>query len=45
MEAAWAASRGADWAAARDAFTGWLEDHPDDPEALDGLRAGVVVVG
>lgn len=37
MEAAWAALRGADWAAAREAFMELLEDHPDDPEALDGL--------
>jgi DNA-binding CsgD family transcriptional regulator len=37
MEGAWVALRGADWAAARDAFVEWLEDHPDDPEALDGL--------
>jgi DNA-binding CsgD family transcriptional regulator len=37
MEAAWVALRGADWAAARDEFLEWLEDHPDDPEALDGL--------
>jgi DNA-binding CsgD family transcriptional regulator len=31
------ALRSADWPAARDAFLEWLEDHPDDPEALDGL--------
>ena len=37
MEAAWAALRGAEWARARDAFAEWLSDHPDDPEALDGL--------
>ena len=37
MEPAWAALRDADWAAARDAFLARLDDHPDDPEALDGL--------
>ena len=37
MEAAWVALRAADWAAARDGFLEWLADHPDDPEALDGL--------
>lgn len=37
MEAGWVALRAADWAVARDGFLAWLEDHPEDPEALDGL--------
>jgi DNA-binding CsgD family transcriptional regulator len=37
MDAAWAALRNADWATARDAFLERLDEHPDDPEALDGL--------
>src|SRR5579864_3151830 len=37
MQAAWAALRAADWAVARDGFSEWLEDQPEDPEALDGL--------
>ncbi len=34
---AWAALGRAEWASARDAFAGQLEEQPEDPEALDGL--------
>ena len=37
MEAAWAALRGADWAAARDAFLERLAVDAGGAEALDGL--------
>jgi hypothetical protein len=37
MDEAWAALRVVDFAAARDAFLERLTDHPEDPEALDGL--------
>jgi DNA-binding CsgD family transcriptional regulator len=33
----WRHFAAAEWAAARDAFAAALEEHPDDPEALDGL--------
>jgi hypothetical protein len=45
IEAASAALRGADWAGARDTFLEWLEDHRDDPEALDGLRRALWWLG
>jgi DNA-binding CsgD family transcriptional regulator len=37
LTGAWDALRRADWPAARDAFSAWLEHTPDDPHALDGL--------
>lgn len=36
-QVAWEYFRGAEWAAARDAFAAALEDDPGDPEGLDGL--------
>jgi DNA-binding NarL/FixJ family response regulator len=36
-QAGWEHFASADWAAARSAFAGALEDEPEDPEALDGL--------
>ena len=34
MDEAWAALRGAEWAAAHDAFAARLREDPEDPEAL-----------
>ncbi len=37
LAASWDALKRAEWSAAKDSFAAYLDTHPDDPTALDGL--------